>query len=55
MNYREFLVPAVVVLIGIVMLFAGKGGGRLGGRIVLVILGAIVLFFIFGYAVSRTI
>ena len=47
--------PALLVLVGLVMLLAGKGGGRLGGRILLVILGAIVLFFIFGYAVSRTI
>ena len=53
--FRQLLVPALIVLVGFVMLLAGRGGGRLGGRIVLVILGAIVLFFIFGYAVTRTI
>ena len=46
-NYREFLIPAILVLVGIVMLMAGREGGRLGGRILLVILGAgvSILFF----------
>ncbi|MDQ4144768.1 MAG: hypothetical protein M3198_13700 [Actinomycetota bacterium] len=54
-QFRQLLIPGVLVLLGFVMLLAGKGGGRLGGRILVVILGAIVLFFIFGFAVSRTI
>ena len=48
-NYGEFLIPAILVLVGVVMLMAGKEGGRLGGRILLVILGAgvsILFFFI---------
>ena len=48
-NYGEFLIPAILVLVGIVMLMAGREGGRLGGRILLVILGAgvsILFFFI---------
>ena len=54
-QFRQLLVPGLVMLVGFVMLIAGKGGGRLGGRILVVILGAILLFFIFGFAVSRTI
>lgn len=57
MNYedlRGLLIPAILILTGIVMLFAGKGGGRLGGRIALVIGGAILLFFIFYVAVDLT-
>ena len=48
-NYGEFLIPAILVLVGVVMLMAGREGGRLGGRILLVILGAgvsILFFFI---------
>lgn len=54
-EYRPFLVPAVIVLIGLVMVMAGSGGGRLGGRIVLVIVGAVLVFSVFVFAVSRTI
>ena len=57
MNYedlRGLLIPSILILTGIVMLFAGKGGGRLGGRIALVIGGAIILFFIFYVAVDLT-
>ncbi|MDQ3985064.1 MAG: hypothetical protein M3280_01000 [Actinomycetota bacterium] len=53
MNYKEILLPATIFLIGFVMLMAGKGGARLGGRILLVILGWIALFLVFGYVVSR--
>ena len=58
MNYsdwRGFLIPALLVLIGIVMLLAGREGGRLGGRIALVIGGAIALFFVFVFVVDITI
>ena len=57
MNYsdlRGLLIPSILVLLGIVMLLAGKGGGRLGGRIALVIGGAIVLFFLFYVTVDIT-
>ena len=53
-NLRRFLIPGLLVLIGIVMLLAGQGGGRLAGRIGLVIGGAIVLFFLFYVAVNLT-
>lgn len=53
-NLRRFLIPGLLVLIGIVMLLAGQGGGRLAGRIGLVIGGAIVLFFVFYVAVILT-
>jgi hypothetical protein len=54
-EYRPFLVPALIVLIGLVMVMAGAGGGRLGGRIVLVIVGSVLIFSIFIFAVARTI
>ncbi len=53
-DLRGFLVPSILVLLGIVMLLAGRGGGRLGGRIALVIGGAIVLFFLFYVTVDIT-
>ena len=53
-NLRGFLIPGLLVLIGVVMLLAGPGGGRLAGRIGLVIGGAIVLFFLFYVAVTIT-
>ena len=54
MNYRELLIPLVIALIGLVVLFAGaRDGARLAGRILAVILGAIVLFLIFGFIVGR--
>ncbi|HYN37266.1 MAG TPA: hypothetical protein VEV82_09870 [Actinomycetota bacterium] len=53
-NYREFLIPAILVLVGVVMLMAGRGGGRLGGRIALVILGAFVFIGFFFMILSLT-
>ena len=53
-DLRGFLIPSILVLTGIVMLFAGREGGRLGGRIALVIGGAILLFFLFYVAVDLT-
>lgn len=53
-DLRGLLIPSVLVLLGIVMLLAGRGGGRLGGRIALVIGGAIVLFFLFYVVVDIT-
>ena len=53
-DLRGFLIPSILVLLGLVMLLAGQGGGRLGGRIALVIGGAIVLFFLFYVTVDIT-
>ena len=53
-SLRRFLIPGLLVLIGIVMLLAGRDGGRLAGKIALVIGGAIVLFFLFYVAVELT-
>ncbi|HEX2173648.1 MAG TPA: hypothetical protein VHL09_14520 [Dehalococcoidia bacterium] len=56
MDYKPILIPAVVFLIGVVMLFAGGArGAQLGGKILMVILGAIALFLIFGYIVGRAV
>ncbi len=56
MNYKDMLVPALIFLVGVVVLFAGRArGAQLGGKILLVILGAIALFLIFGYIVGRAI
>ncbi len=58
MNYadlREILLPSILALTGVVMLFAGRGGGRLGGRLALVVGGAIVLCFMFYLVVVQTI
>lgn len=56
MNYKDLLIPAVIVLVGIVMLFAGRGeSARVGGKIMLVIIGALALFLVFGVIVARAI
>ena len=49
--------PAIVVLIGLVMLMAGAGrrGLRAGEQIAAVILGFLVLALVFGWLVRRTI
>ena len=55
-TYRNFLIPMLLILIGLVILFAGREeGGRFAGRILVVILGAIALFLVFGYIVGRAI
>ena len=46
-RYGEFLIPLVLILVGMVMLMAGRDAGRLGGRILMVILGAGVAIFFF--------
>ena len=55
MTYRELLVPAVIVLLGLVMLLAGNKGGRIGLRITVVFLGILAMFLIFGLIVGRAI
>lgn len=48
--------PAIIILIGIVMLMAGPGrkGIRAGEQIGLVIVGFLVLAILFGLVVART-
>lgn len=53
-DYGKFLIPAILVLVGLVMLMAGRGGGRLGGRIALVILGAFFFITFFFMILSLT-
>ena len=47
------LIAMILMLIGVVMLFAGKGGVRIGEQIGLIILGLMVLALVFGLVVNR--
>lgn len=47
------LIAMILMLIGVVMLFAGRGGVRIGEQIGLIILGLIVLTLLFGLVVNR--
>jgi hypothetical protein len=55
MTYRELLIPAVIVLLGFVMLLGGNKGGRIGLRIAVVFLGILAMFLVFGFIVGRAI
>lgn len=56
MDYKPVLIPAILFLIGVVMVFGGGAkGAQLGGKILVVIVGAIALFLIFGFIVGRAI
>jgi hypothetical protein len=53
-NYKDLLIPAIIVLVGVVMLLAGSSdAARVGGKIMLVIFGALALFLVFGVIVAR--
>jgi hypothetical protein len=54
-RYGEFLIPLILILLGIVMLMTGRDAGRLGGRILMVILGAAVAIAVFFLVVQLTI
>ncbi|MDQ3955538.1 MAG: hypothetical protein M3285_08315 [Actinomycetota bacterium] len=56
MDYKPVLIPAILFLIGVVMMFGGGAkGAQLGAKILIVIVGAIALFLIFGFIVGRAI
>jgi len=47
------LIASIAILIGVVMLMAGRGGIRTAEQIGFVVLGFLVLSLIFGLVVSR--
>jgi hypothetical protein len=55
-DYKQVMIPAMLFLIGLVMLMGGGTQGvRLGGKILGVILGSIAFFLVFGFIVGRAI
>jgi hypothetical protein len=47
------LIAYIVMLVGVVMLMAGRGGARTGEQIGFVLLGFFILAMLFGLVVSR--
>ena len=47
------LIAIILMLVGLVMLMSGRGGGRTGGQIGLVIIGFLLLMGLFAVVVDR--
>lgn len=47
------VLPGIIILVGLVMLMAGRGGVKVGEQIGLVILGLLILAALFALVVNR--